>query len=100
MLAVDVDKLYMPGEKEALEGDTIKRYKMYQSILFLFFFSSDTHAYVTGVYDDSICLSALRYPERKFEANAANIHFRTAESQFHRLLTPGTMHCPSQLYMQ
>jgi len=52
-LSIDTDKLYLPGEKEAIAGTAIKTYEL--------------------------------LPSREFEDSAEQVHFRTAESQFHRL---------------
>ncbi len=48
----EVDKLYLPGEREALAGEDMRTFTL--------------------------------TPSRKFETDASEIHFRTAESQFHR----------------
>eukprot|EP01114_Cavostelium_apophysatum_P021747 TRINITY_DN7671_c0_g1_i1.p1 TRINITY_DN7671_c0_g1~~TRINITY_DN7671_c0_g1_i1.p1 ORF type:complete len:605 (+),score=132.91 TRINITY_DN7671_c0_g1_i1:31-1845(+) len=57
-VSVELDRLYLPGEKEALEGAVMKKFDL--------------------------------YPQRSFENDAGTIHFRTAESQFYRLLSPGS----------
>jgi len=57
-VGADLDRIYLPGERESLNGNEIKRFNL--------------------------------FPERQFENDAASNHFRTAESQFHRLLSVGT----------
>ncbi|KAH3763551.1 guanylate-binding protein [Pelomyxa schiedti] len=49
---------YLPGEKEALEGDTLRIFTL--------------------------------HPERHFSNTAGQMHFRTAESQFYRLIANNT----------